>query len=166
MCTATCPIMLSRRVAGIVTEVPVGDAHRDVPEPAFGDGQSRSRVKTETGSSKPLASIAGAADQVRPLPAVRSRTTWVARTWPSPAASPSRAASWTAVCSESEHAGATIVEIVDSRTYGMRDFVVSDPDGHRFTLGRSEETLRDVADYHGLNADDITTNPEWLQKRA
>ena len=27
----------------------------------------------------------------------------------------------------------------------MRDFVVTDPDGHRFTLGRGEEKLREVA---------------------
>ena len=58
------------------------------------DGQSR--AKTKIGSLKPFASIAGAADQLSPLPAVRSRTTWVASTWAPPAVSRSRAASWTA----------------------------------------------------------------------
>jgi DNA-binding transcriptional MerR regulator len=70
------------------------------------------------------------------------------------------------LCSEYEQAGATIVEPVDSRSYGMRDFVVRDPDGHRFTLGRGEESLREVAEFYGLSADEVTVNPEWLKNRS
>jgi len=70
------------------------------------------------------------------------------------------------LCSEFEEAAATIVEAVDSRPYGMRDFVVSDPDGHRFTLGRGEESLSEVADYYGLSTNEITNNPEWLKNRT
>lgn len=43
------------------------------------------------------------------------------------------------------HSGADIVNPVDSRPYGMRDFVVRDPDGHRFTLGRGEQRLHEVS---------------------
>ena len=48
----------------------------------------------------------------------------------------------------------------------MRDFVVRDPDGHRFTLGRGEESLREVAEFYGLSADEVTVNPEWLKNRS
>jgi DNA-binding transcriptional MerR regulator len=71
-----------------------------------------------------------------------------------------------ALCAEYEQAGATIVETVASRPYGMRDFCVSDPDGHRFTLGRGEESLADVAEYYGMSAGEITANPEWLENRT
>jgi hypothetical protein len=47
----------------------------------------------------------------------------------------------------------------------MRDFVVRDPDGHRFTLGCGEEALRDVADYYGLDRNGISVDPAWLQTR-
>ncbi len=71
-----------------------------------------------------------------------------------------------ALCAEYAQAGATIVDTVASRPYGMRDFVVSDPDGHRFVLGRGEdEALRDVSDYYGLARDEITANPDWLDNR-
>lgn len=66
---------------------------------------------------------------------------------------------------EYQQAGADIVDPVDSRAYGMRDFVVGDPDGHRFTLGRGEERLREVADYFGLDPEEISVDPEWLARR-
>jgi len=40
-----------------------------------------------------------------------------------------------------------------------------DSDGHRFTLGRGEEALRDVADDYGLDGDEISVGPPWLQRR-
>lgn len=70
-----------------------------------------------------------------------------------------------ALCAEYEQAGADVVEPVSSRPYGMRDFVVRDPDGHRFTLGRGEERLREVADHYGLSSDEIAVNPDWLERR-
>jgi Glyoxalase-like domain len=70
-----------------------------------------------------------------------------------------------ALCAEFEESGADVVDPVASRPYGMRDFVVRDPDGHRFTLGRGEEALRDVADYYGLDRDGIAVDPPWLQTR-
>ena len=70
-----------------------------------------------------------------------------------------------ALCAEYEQAGATIADPVASRPNGMRDFVVTDPDGHRFVLGRGEEeALRNAADYYGLDRDEITANPEWLDR--
>ncbi len=66
---------------------------------------------------------------------------------------------------EYEQAGADVVDHVDSRPYGMRDFVVRDPDGHSFTLGRGEERLRELADYFGLAPDEIRVDPEWLARR-
>lgn len=70
-----------------------------------------------------------------------------------------------ALCAEYTDAGADIVAPVASRPYGMRDFVVRDPDGHQFTLGRGEETLRDVADHYGLTREEIAVNPTWLDER-
>lgn len=70
-----------------------------------------------------------------------------------------------ALCAEYQQAGADIVEPVVFRPYGMRDFVVRDPDGHRFTLGCGEETLREVADHFGMSPDEISVNPQWLQRR-
>lgn len=67
------------------------------------------------------------------------------------------------LCSEYEQAGADIVEPVTSRPHGMREFVVLDPDGHRFTLGRGEEHLRAVAGHYGLTPDTITVTPHWLR---
>lgn len=64
-----------------------------------------------------------------------------------------------ALCEEYRQAGADIADPVASRPYGMRDFVVRDPDGHRFTIGRGEERLREVADQYGLTAETITTAP-------
>jgi hypothetical protein len=69
------------------------------------------------------------------------------------------------LCTELQEAGADVVDPVASRPYGMRDFVVRDPDGHRFTLGRGEEALRDIADYYGLDRDEISVGPPWLQQR-
>jgi DNA-binding transcriptional MerR regulator len=71
-----------------------------------------------------------------------------------------------ALCAEYQQAGALVVDPVASRPYGMRDFVVTDPDGHRFTLGRGEEKLREVADHYGLSPDEIAVNPAWLARRA
>lgn len=68
------------------------------------------------------------------------------------------------LCADYQQAGATIVDSVDSRSNGMRDFTVTDPDGHRFTLGRGEERLREVADYYGMTADEIAVNPDWLHR--
>lgn len=65
-----------------------------------------------------------------------------------------------------EQAGADIVAAVASRPSGMRDFVVRDPDGHRFTLGCGEERLRDVADQYGLKPEEISVDPSWLAERA
>jgi catechol 2,3-dioxygenase-like lactoylglutathione lyase family enzyme len=70
-----------------------------------------------------------------------------------------------ALCAELQDSGADIVDPVASRPYGMRDFVVRDPDGHRFTLGRGEEALRNVADYYGLDSDEIAVDPPWLRHR-
>lgn len=69
------------------------------------------------------------------------------------------------LCDEYRQAGADIVDPVASRPYGMRDFVVRDPDGHRFTLGRGEERLREVADQYGLSSDEIAVTPDWLERR-
>ncbi|MCP4958145.1 MAG: MerR family DNA-binding transcriptional regulator [Actinomycetia bacterium] len=71
-----------------------------------------------------------------------------------------------ALCAEYQEAGATITDAVASRPYGMRDFVVSDPDSHRFTLGKGEDSLRDAADYYGLDRGEIAPNPEWLRDRG
>ncbi|MFI6163889.1 VOC family protein [Micromonospora haikouensis] len=71
-----------------------------------------------------------------------------------------------ALCAEYQQAGADIVEPVASRAYGMRDFVVRDPDGHRFTLGRGEHRLREVADHYGLTPETISVDPPWLQPRG
>jgi len=70
-----------------------------------------------------------------------------------------------ALCAEYQEAGALIVQSVTSRSYGMRDFVVTDPDGHRFTLGRGEETLRELSHHYGLSPDEIKVNPDWLERR-
>lgn len=69
------------------------------------------------------------------------------------------------LCAEFEQAGANILDSVALRPYGMRDFTLLDPDGHRFTLGRGDETLRDVADQYGLDRDEIAVDPAWLQRR-
>jgi catechol 2,3-dioxygenase-like lactoylglutathione lyase family enzyme len=70
------------------------------------------------------------------------------------------------LCAEYGQAGADIVDPVASRQSGMRDFVVRDPDGHRFTLGRGEERLRDLADQYGLSRDEIAVDPTWLASRG
>jgi DNA-binding transcriptional MerR regulator len=70
-----------------------------------------------------------------------------------------------ALCAEYEQAGADIADAVASRPNGMRDFVVRDPDGHRFTLGRGGERLREVADHYGLTPEEISFDPEWLTRR-
>ena len=70
-----------------------------------------------------------------------------------------------ALCAEYADAGADVVDPVASRDYGMRDFVVRDPDGHLFTLGRGEERLREVAGHYGLTPEEIAANPEWLEQR-
>lgn len=70
-----------------------------------------------------------------------------------------------AVCAEYQQAGAEIVDSVASRPYGMRDFVVRDPDGHRFTLGRGEQRLREAADHYGLTPETITVDSPWLHHR-
>lgn len=70
-----------------------------------------------------------------------------------------------ALCEEYHQAGADIIDPVASRPYGMRDFVVADPDGHRFTLGRGEDRLREVATHYGLTAEEISINPAWLETR-
>ncbi len=69
------------------------------------------------------------------------------------------------LCAEYQQAGADVVEPVASRPYGMRDFDVQDPDGHRFRLGRGEERLRDVADHYGLAPEEISAHPAWLARR-
>jgi catechol 2,3-dioxygenase-like lactoylglutathione lyase family enzyme len=71
-----------------------------------------------------------------------------------------------ALCEEYQQAGADIIDPVASRPYGMRDFAVRDPDGHRFTLGRGEQRLREVADHYGLTAETIAVDPQWLQPRG
>ena len=69
------------------------------------------------------------------------------------------------LCDEYRLAGADVVDPVASRPNGMRDFVVRDPDGHLFTIGRGEERIRDVADQYGLTPDQVAVNPNWLQRR-
>jgi catechol 2,3-dioxygenase-like lactoylglutathione lyase family enzyme len=64
-----------------------------------------------------------------------------------------------ALCAEFQQAGADILDPVASRANGMRDFVVRDPDGHRFTLGRGEQRLREVADHYGLTPETISAAP-------
>lgn len=71
-----------------------------------------------------------------------------------------------ALCAEYQQAGADVVDPVATRPYGMRDFVVRDPDGHRFTLGRGEQRLREVADHYGLTPETIAVDPSWLQPRG
>ncbi|GAA5191202.1 hypothetical protein GCM10023322_48050 [Rugosimonospora acidiphila] len=71
-----------------------------------------------------------------------------------------------ALCAEYRQAGADIVDPVASRAYGMRDFVVRDPDGHRFTLGRGEQRLRETADHYGLTSEAISIDPRWLRSRG
>lgn len=56
------------------------------------------------------------------------------------------------------NAGATIVDPVESRPNGMRDFTIVDPDGHRITLGCGEEELLALHEYYGLESDEITIN--------
>ncbi|HWS34695.1 MAG TPA: VOC family protein [Actinoplanes sp.] len=68
-----------------------------------------------------------------------------------------------ALCAEFEQAGAHIVTPVASRPSGMRDFVIQDPDGHRFTLGCGEDQLREVAAHYGLTPDTIAVDPHWLR---
>jgi len=69
------------------------------------------------------------------------------------------------LCAEYEQAGATIADPVATRPYGMRDFTISDPDGHRFTLARGDDSLADVAGYYGLDRDEIVADPDWLRNR-
>ncbi len=69
------------------------------------------------------------------------------------------------LCAEYREAGADIVNPVASRPSGMRDFVVRDPDGHLFTLGRGEERMREIAEHYGLPPDEIAVDPEWLARR-
>jgi len=69
------------------------------------------------------------------------------------------------LCAEYRQAGADIVDPVASRPSGMRDFVVRDPDGHSFRLGRGEERLRELADQYGLSPDEIAVDPDWLAPR-
>jgi DNA-binding transcriptional MerR regulator len=71
-----------------------------------------------------------------------------------------------ALCAEYRQAGADIIDPVASRPYGMRDFVVCDPDGHRFTLGRGEQRLREVADHYGRTPETISIDPPWRQPRG
>jgi DNA-binding transcriptional MerR regulator len=70
-----------------------------------------------------------------------------------------------ALCAEYQQAGADILSPVATRSYGMRDFVVQDPDGHRFTLGRGHEKLREVAGQYGMMPDEIAVDPKWLERR-
>jgi len=70
-----------------------------------------------------------------------------------------------ALCVEYRQAGADVVDPVATRPSGMRDFVVQDPDGHRFTLGRGDEKLREVADHYGMSSDEIVVDPAWLERR-
>lgn len=70
-----------------------------------------------------------------------------------------------ALCAEYQQAGADITEPVVSRSSGMRDFVIRDPDGHQFRIGRGDERLREVAHKYGLTADQIVVDPEWLERR-
>lgn len=69
-----------------------------------------------------------------------------------------------ALCADAEQAGANVVDTVALRPYGMRDFAVHDPDGHRFTLGRGDEALRDAAAHYGLDPDEIAVDPAWLRR--
>jgi DNA-binding transcriptional MerR regulator len=69
------------------------------------------------------------------------------------------------LCAEYQEAGADIADPVASRPYGMRDFVIRDPDGHRFILGCGEESLRGVASHYGLAPEEISVQAEWLQRR-
>lgn len=70
------------------------------------------------------------------------------------------------LCAEYLQAGADIVDVVASRPSGMRDFTVRDPDGHRFTLGRPEERLRELAAEYGMSSDEINLDPApaWLKR--
>lgn len=70
------------------------------------------------------------------------------------------------LCAEYQQAGADVIDPVASRPYGMRDFVVRDPDGHRFTVGCGEERLREVAEHYGLTSETIAVDPQWLHRRS
>jgi DNA-binding transcriptional MerR regulator len=71
-----------------------------------------------------------------------------------------------ALCAEYQSAGADITDPVASRPYGMRDFVLRDPDGHRFTLGRGEQRLLETAHHYGLTPETITVDPTWLPRSS
>ncbi len=51
-----------------------------------------------------------------------------------------------ALCSEYATAGADIEDPTASREWGMREFVVRDPDGHRLRIGRGEKRLLEMTD--------------------
>lgn len=70
------------------------------------------------------------------------------------------------LCAEYAQAGADIADPVTSRPTGMRDFVVRDPDGHRFRLGRGEERLREMTDQYLMEPPgEITVNPKLPRSR-
>lgn len=71
------------------------------------------------------------------------------------------------LCAEYTQAGADIAEPVASRPTGMRDFVVRDPDGHRFRLGRAEERLREMTDQYLMEPPgEITVHPKLPRSRG
>jgi len=45
----------------------------------------------------------------------------------------------------------------------MRDFTVADPDGHRITLGRGEDRLRDVAGDYRMTAEGGLSRSELMR---
>lgn len=69
------------------------------------------------------------------------------------------------LCAEYQAVGGIVIEPVATRRSGMRDFIVADPDGHRFTLGCGTDALRDVAHEYGLDPEEIVVDPNWIGDR-
>jgi len=69
------------------------------------------------------------------------------------------------LCAEYQAAGGTVINSVATRSSGMRDFIVADPDGHRFTMGCGTDALRDVAHEFGLDPEEIVVDPDWVGDR-
>lgn len=86
-------------------------------------------------------------------------TTWTGEGAPPPQSAYVFVEDPDSLCAEYQQAGADIVQTVDTRPYGMRDFTVRDPDGNTFTLGRGTEKLRELAEQYGLTPDTISVNP-------
>jgi len=140
----------------LMPRLPVTDIDRSV---AYYQETLGFRLAWRTGDGSQAALSSGAIEMLLLVP-------WTGDSPPPPQAAYVYVEDPDALCTEYQQAGADIVDPVASRPYGMRDFMVRDPDGHRFTLGRGEQRLREVADHYGLTPETITVDPPWLQNRG